>query len=39
MTVPWLNIQRLAVVPTFNTQFDGPTPPDWDYVVMSRVLV
>ena len=29
---------RIAVVPTFNTQFDGPPPPDWDYVVMSRVL-
>jgi hypothetical protein len=38
MSVPWLGIQRLAVVPTFNTQFDGTPPPDWDYLVMSRVL-
>jgi PASTA domain len=38
MTVPWLGIQKIAVVPTFNTVFDGPPPPDWDYLVMSRVL-
>ena len=38
MTVPWLGVQKIAVVPTFNTQFDGPPPPDWDYLVMSRVL-
>jgi hypothetical protein len=38
MTVPWLGIQKIAVVPTFNTQFDGSPPPDWDYLVMSRVL-
>ncbi len=38
MSVPWLGVQKIAVVPTFNTQFDGPAPPDWDYLVMSRVL-
>jgi hypothetical protein len=38
MSVPWLGIQKIAVVPTFNTQFDAPAPPDWDYLVMSRVL-
>jgi hypothetical protein len=38
MSVPWLGIQKIAVVPTFNTQFDGPAPADWDYLVMSRVL-
>jgi hypothetical protein len=38
MTVPWLGIQKIAVVPTFNTQFDGSPPSDWDYLVMSRVL-
>jgi hypothetical protein len=38
MTVPWLGIEKIAVVPTFNTQFDGSPPPDWDYLVMSRVL-
>jgi hypothetical protein len=38
VTVPWLGVQKIAVVPTFNTQFDGPAPPDWDYLVMSRVL-
>jgi hypothetical protein len=38
MSVPWLGVQKIAVVPTFNTQFDGPAPPDWDYLVMRRVL-
>ncbi len=38
MSIPWLGIQKIAVVPTFNMQFDGPAPPDWDYLVMSRVL-
>ena len=38
MLVPWLGIQKIAVVPTFNTQFDAPPPPDWDYLVMRRVL-
>jgi hypothetical protein len=38
MTVPWLGVQKIAVVPTFNTQFDGPAPADWDSRVMSRVL-
>jgi hypothetical protein len=38
MSVPWLGIQNIAVVPTFNTQFDDPPPPDWDYRVMRRVL-
>jgi len=37
MSVPWLGIQKIAVVPTFNTQFDGPAPSDWDYLVMRRV--
>ncbi len=38
MSVPWLGIQKIAIVPTFNTQFDGPAPPEWDNLVMRRVL-
>lgn len=38
MPVPWLGTQRIAVVPTFNTQFDASPPPEWDYLVMQRVI-
>ena len=38
MSLPWLGAERFAVVPTFNTQFDGPAPPEWDNLVMRRVL-
>ncbi|HWR21181.1 MAG TPA: hypothetical protein VN444_04895 [Verrucomicrobiae bacterium] len=39
MANPWVSVQKLAVVPTFNTQFDtGPVPSDWDSLVMQRVV-
>jgi hypothetical protein len=32
-------VQRIAAVPTFNTQFDtGPIPGDWESLIMQRVL-
>src|SRR5436309_13542517 len=35
----WSGVQRIAVVPTFNRQFDTSAPPsDWDNLIMSRVL-
>ena len=39
MAQPWIGVQKLAVVPTFNRQFDSePIPSDWDNSVMRRVL-
>lgn len=37
MSVPSLGVQKIAVVPTFNTQFDAPPPPDWDYMKLRRI--
>jgi hypothetical protein len=39
MAQPWISVQKLAVVPTFNRQFDtSPPPSDWDSLIMRRVL-
>jgi hypothetical protein len=39
MAKPWIGVQKLAVVPTFNRQFDTtPLPSDWDSQIMRRVL-
>src|SRR6478672_5303378 len=39
MAQPWTSVQKLAVVPTFNRQFDtAPAPSDWDSRIMRRVL-
>jgi hypothetical protein len=39
MSAQWIGVQRIAVVPTFNRQFDtGPVPSDWDTSIMERVL-
>src|SRR6266542_3822953 len=39
LTQPWVGVQKIAVVPTFNTQFDtGPIPSDWESLIMQRVL-
>lgn len=39
MAHPWIGVQKLAVVPTFNRQFDHlPPPNDWENLVMRRVL-
>jgi Tachylectin len=34
----WVGVKRLAVVPTINTQFDPPPPPDWSDRVRRRVF-
>lgn len=39
MAQPWIGVRKLAVVPTFNVQFDSQPPPDdWDSLIMRRVL-
>jgi hypothetical protein len=39
MAQPWIGVQKLAVVPAFNRQFDTePIPSDWNSSVMRRVL-
>ena len=38
MTEPWIGVRKLAVVPTFNTQFDPPPPADWNDQVARRVF-
>ena len=39
MAQPWISVQKLAVVPAFNRQFDtAPPPSDWDSLIMRRVL-
>ena len=39
MAQPWIGVQKLAVVPTFNRQFDTAAPPaDWDNQILRRVL-
>jgi hypothetical protein len=38
LTAPWIGPKKLAVVPTFNTQFDPPPPEDWADRVCRRVL-
>lgn len=34
----WVGVKKLAVVPTFDTQVDGPAPAGWSDLIMSRVL-
>jgi hypothetical protein len=38
MAQPWIGVQKLAVVPTFNKQFDTTPPNDWDNQIMRRML-
>ena len=34
----WVGVRKLAVVPTFNTQFDPPPPANWSELVRQRVF-
>ena len=34
----WVGVKKLAVVPTFNTQFDPAPPADWSDQVRRRVF-
>ena len=34
----WIGVQKLVVVPTFNTQFDPPPPDNWNELVRRRVF-
>jgi hypothetical protein len=34
----WVGVKKLAVVPTFNTQFDPPPPDNWNELVRRRVF-
>lgn len=39
MSQPWTSVKRLAIVPTFNLQFDTAQPPvDWDDLILRRVM-
>ena len=38
MARTWVGVKKLAVVPTFNTQFDPPPPDNWNELVRRRVF-